>query len=105
LSSLPRAQQLQLAQSVGLVLMRLHRFPDALAYFRAAQKLEKSPAGRKEIAGQIDDVKARLLRDQLNAARQPILHAVLEQDRLVRPRLVAASAPSTEPVAKPGEKP
>ncbi len=99
------AQQAQLAQSAGLVLMRLHRFADALAYFRTAQKLEKSPAGRKEIAAQISDIKTRLRRDQVNAARQPILHAALEQARLVRPRLVAASAPPTKPAAKPGEKP
>jgi predicted Zn-dependent protease len=105
LTGLLPAQQAQLAQSAGLVLMRLHRFPEALAYFRAAQKLEKSPEGRKEIAGQISDAEARLRRDQFNAARQPILHAVLEQDRPVRPRLVAASAATAKPTAKAGEKP
>ena len=99
------AQQGQLAQSAGVVLMRLHRFSEALAHFRAAQKLEKSPARRKEIAAQINDARARLRRDQLNAARQPMLHAALEQDRLVRPRLVAASEGSTKPAAKSGEKP
>jgi predicted Zn-dependent protease len=99
------AQQAQLAQSVGLVLLRLHHFPEALAYFRTAQQLEKSPARRKEIASQISDVRALLRRQQLNAARQPILHADLEQDRLVRPRLVARSAPPVKPAAKLGERP
>jgi predicted Zn-dependent protease len=99
------AQQAQLAQSVGLVLLRLHHFPEALAYFRTAQELEKSPARRKEIAAQISDVRAILRRIQLNAARQPILHEDLEQGRLVRPRLVARSAPPVKPAAKPGEKP
>jgi predicted Zn-dependent protease len=99
------AQQAQLAQSVGVVLLRLHQFPQALAYFRTAQELEKSPGRRKEIAAEISDVRALLRRQQLNAARQPILHADLEQDRLVRPRLVARSAPPEKPAAKPGERP
>jgi predicted Zn-dependent protease len=99
------AQQAQLAQSVGLVLLRLHHFPEALAYFRTAQQLEKSPARRKEIAAEISEVRAILRRIQLNAARQPILHADLEQDRLVRPRLVARSVPPVKPAAKPGERP
>jgi len=54
-----------------------------------------------EIAG----LKTRLRRQQLNATRQPILHAELEQDRVVRPRLVARSAPPARANAKAGEKP
>ncbi len=99
------AQQAQLARSVGLVLMRLHRFSEALSYLQAARKLEKTPARRKELAAEISDVKTHLRSQQLNAARQPILHADLEQDRLVRPRLVARSAPLSKPAAKPGERP
>ncbi len=99
------AQQAQLAHSVGVVLMRLHQFPEALAYFQTAQQLEKNPDRRKELAAKIKDVRAVLRRQQLNAARQPILHADLEQDRLVRPRLVARSAPPVKPAAKPGERP
>jgi hypothetical protein len=44
-----------------------------------------------------------LRRQQLNAARQPILHAELEQDRLVRPRLAAHATPSAKPAATSGE--
>jgi len=33
-----------------------------------------------------------LRRERLNLARQPILHQELEQDRVVRPRLVARAA-------------
>lgn len=99
------AQQAQLAQLVGLVLMRLHHFSEALGYLQAARKLEKTPARRKELAAEISDVRTHLRSQQLNAARQPILHADLEQDRLVRPRLVARSAPPAKPAAKPGERP
>ncbi len=99
------AQQAQLARSVGVVLMRLHRFSEALSYLQAARKLEKTPAQRKELAAEISDVRTHLRSEQLNAARQPILHAGLQQDRLVRPRLVARSAPPAKPAAKPGERP
>jgi hypothetical protein len=51
------------------------------------------------------DIKAQLRRQQRNAARQPILHKDLEQDRLVRPRLVARAAPVAKPSAKPGARP
>jgi hypothetical protein len=46
-----------------------------------------------------------LRRQQLNATRQPILHAELEQDRVVRPRLVARSVPPARGKVKVGEKP
>jgi predicted Zn-dependent protease len=104
-TKLPPAQQAQIARSVGLALMRLNRFGEALAYLQLAQKLEKTPARRKEIAAELADVKARLQRQQLNAARQPILHAELEQDRLVRPQLIAQTASAAKPSAKPGERP
>jgi cellulose synthase operon protein C len=97
------SQQAHLARSVGLIFVRLQRFNEALTYLQAARALEKTPARRKVLAGEISDVKARLRRQQLNAARQPILHADLGQDHLVRPRLVAHAAPPAKPVAKPGE--
>ncbi|HEY6263795.1 MAG TPA: tetratricopeptide repeat protein [Candidatus Acidoferrum sp.] len=102
-TKLPPAQQAQLAQAVGLIFVRLQRFSEALGYLQAARALEKNPARRNVLAGEISDVKARLRRQQLNAARQPILHAELEQDRLVRPRLVAHATPSAKPAATSGE--
>jgi hypothetical protein len=98
-------QQAEVAGAIGNVLGRLNRWGEALSYFQAAQNLEKTPARRKEIGGEIANVKARLRRQQANAARQPILHADLEQDRIVRPRLVArADAPGKSTSAN-GEKP
>ena len=78
-------------------MIRLGRLDEALSYLQIAQKLEKSPDDRKVVMSQLLDVKARLRRQRMNAARQPILHADLEQDRLVRPRLIAHSAPGGKP--------
>jgi len=74
---------------VANVLVRLNRRSEALPYLQLAQKLEKVPSRRKEIAGKLAEVRTVLRRDRLNLARQPIFHQELEQDRVVRPRLVA----------------
>jgi cellulose synthase operon protein C len=101
---LPVAQQVQVAKILGDLMIRLNRLDDALRYLRVAQRLETAPVRRKEISGEITKVSARLRRQQLNAARQPILHEALEQDRLVRPRLLARSAPPAKASAKGGTK-
>ena len=89
------------SKTLGEVMIRLNRLDEALRYLRVAQKLETAPAAGKEISSAITEVNARLRRQRLNAARQPILHEALEQDRLVRPRLLARSAP---PVKATGER-
>ena len=90
---LPVAEQAQVATTLGDLMIRLNRLDDALRYLRVAQKLETGPALRNKISSTITDVSTRLRRQQLNAARQPILHEAVEQDRLVRPRLLARVAP------------
>jgi hypothetical protein len=104
-SKLSPAQQAQIAREVGLAFERLKRLGEALAYMQVALNLEKTPPRKKEIVTEIADVKTKLRRQQLNAARQPILHADLEQDRLVRPRVVAKAAPAAKLSGKPGERP
>jgi cellulose synthase operon protein C len=104
-TKLSPSQQAQISRTVGEVMDRLNRLNQALPYLQLAQKLEKAPARQKEIGVEIASVKTRLRRQQLNATRQPILHAELEQDRVVRPRLVARSVPPARANAKVGEKP
>jgi hypothetical protein len=98
-------QQAQLPHEVALAMLRLDRLDEAASYLQIAHKLEKSPAELKRISSQLLDVRARLRRQRTNAARTPILHAELEQDRLVRPRLVAQTAVAAKSPAKPGGKP
>jgi hypothetical protein len=99
--ALPPSQQSQLAHEVALAMIRLDRLDEAAFYLKIAQKLEKLPAERRRVTSQLLEVKTRLRRQRTNAARQPILHAEMEQDRLVRPRLVAR----TDTPAKAGRKP
>jgi Flp pilus assembly protein TadD len=104
-TTLQPSQQAQLAHEVALALIRLERLDEATSYLQAAQKLERSVAERKRITVQLQDVRARLRRQHANAARQPILHAGLEQDRLVRPRLVARATPPRKSQGKSGGQP
>jgi cellulose synthase operon protein C len=99
---LSRAQQAQLAQLVGETMERLDRLPDALSYFELARRFEDSPAARKESSRKIASLKATLRRQQQNAARQPLLHEALEQDRMVRPRLLARVAPGSKAATNKG---
>lgn len=103
--ALPLSQQSQLAREVALAMIRLERLDEAASYLKIAQRLEKSAAERTRIASQLLEVKTRLRRQRTNAARQPILHAELEQDRLVRPRLVARGQTPGKLPAKAGRKP
>jgi len=104
-ANLSPEQQAQIARQVGLAFARLNRLGEALAYMQVALNLEKTPPLKKEIAVELADVKAQLRRQQLNATWQPILHAALEQDRLVRPRVVAKAAPAAKLSGTPGERP
>jgi predicted Zn-dependent protease len=90
----PRAQQAQVAQMIGDAMMRLDRLAEALSYFEVARHFENSPAGRKELKRKIAGAKATLRVQHQNAQRQPLLHEVLEQDRVVRPRLLAGVSPA-----------
>ncbi len=103
--ALPISQQSQLAREIALAMTRLERLDEATSYLKIAQKLEKSAAERTRITSQLLELKTRLRRQRTNAARQPILHAELEQDRLVRPRLVARTETQAKEPAKAGRKP
>jgi hypothetical protein len=97
---LSRAQQAQVAQMIGETMARLNRLPDAVLYLEIARRSQTSPAGRKDLARQIADLKAALRIQHQNAARQPLLHEALEQDRIVRPRLLARAGPVPKTVSK-----
>jgi cellulose synthase operon protein C len=92
-AKLLRTQQAQVTQVIGDTMTRVDRLADAVSYYETARRLESSPAMRKTLLQKITDVKATLRISQQNAMRQPLLHEALEQDRVVRPQLLARVAP------------
>ena len=92
-------------RAVGNALARLQRLDEAAGYLQAAQKLEKTAAAKKAITAELLEVQVRLRRERLDQARQPILHEELEQNRLVRPRLVVRAVNPAKPSAEKGAQP
>jgi predicted Zn-dependent protease len=103
-SVLSRAQNAHIAQMIGDTMIYLRRYSDALTYYDTARRLEPSAATRKDLARKIADVRETLRIQRLNAAHQPIMHEALEQDRVVRPRLMARVTPQPKPAARGGQK-
>ncbi|HET6177372.1 MAG TPA: hypothetical protein VFE61_10595 [Candidatus Sulfotelmatobacter sp.] len=103
---LDRARQAEIAQLIGDTMIRLNRLSDAVHYYDRARELEDSPAIRKIVLRKLSDARAALRIQNRNAARQPLLHEPLEQDRVVRPRLLARATPAPKPATtKGGVKP
>jgi cytochrome c-type biogenesis protein CcmH/NrfG len=98
-AKLTRAQRAEVAQLLGDVLLRLNRVAEGIGYYQSARRLEKSAPERKLLAAKISSAKAELRLQSENTARLPVFHEALEQDRLVRPRLVARA---TQPVTSKG---
>jgi tetratricopeptide (TPR) repeat protein len=97
-----RAQKAQVAQMIGDTMTRLHRLGDAVSYYDSARRLESSPASRKALLRKINDARSILRIEHQNAARQPLLHEPLEQDRVVRPRLLVRITPAPKATAAEG---
>jgi len=57
------------------------------------------------LASEIADLKSILSVQRDNAARQPLLHEALEQDRVVRPKLIVRRTASPLAAAKGAGKP
>jgi cellulose synthase operon protein C len=101
-SNLSRGQQAELAQGIGDTMSRLGRLSNALSYYETARSLEASPGIRKALLGKIAAAKSALRIQSQNAARQPLLHEALEQDRVVRPKLLAPVTPVPKAAATKG---
>ncbi len=100
-SSLGRTQQAEISRMIGDTLMRLDRPAEAIAYYETARQAETSPTTRKNLSHKIAEINALLRAEQRNATRRPILHEALEQDRVVRPRILAPQPASAKGDVKP----
>jgi hypothetical protein len=92
-------QRARVSKLIADTMVRVDRFPEALSYYQTARSLETSTENRKLLNRRIADMKSILKMQRENAARQPLLHEALEQDRVVRPRLQAQSGPVPNPAS------
>jgi hypothetical protein len=99
------AQRARVSKLIADAMARVGRTTDALAFYQRARSLETSAENRQLLNRRIAEIKSVLRIQHANAARQPLLHEALEQDRVVRPRLMAHSIPLSTIAPKGGLKP
>jgi hypothetical protein len=83
-------------------MVRLNRLSEGAQYYETAHNLETAFAVRRTLLHKLSDVRAALRIQHRNAARQPLLHEPLEQDRVVRPRLLARVTPAVKTATAKG---
>ena len=92
-------ERVTLAAAVAKVYWNLGNLEAALKYYRAALHLKPSDAARAEITKNINAIRTVVRRNANNAQRMPVIHQAIDQEHLVRPRLLAAA--KAPPPAKP----
>ena len=86
---------------------RIDRLNEAVRYLAVAVRFEKAAPRLKELNEELSAARAQLRREETNLARAPILHEALEQQRVVRPKLIAqqqAAAPAAATPERGGQK-
>jgi tetratricopeptide (TPR) repeat protein len=84
-------ERVTLTAAVAKAYWNLGNLEAALRYYRAALHLKPSDAARAEITKNINAVRTVVRRSANNAQRMPVIHQAIDQEHLVRPRLVAAA--------------
>ena len=94
------ADRVTLAIAVAKCYADLGALETSLGYYRMALSGTASPTQRVEITRNITNIRAAIRRQANNAQRMPVIHKEIDQDHLVRPRLVAVQ--KAPPPAQPG---
>lgn len=83
------SERLRLTMDMTTVSEKLDRLDDAVRYLEFAQTLERNRALRGKNEKRLVQLRAEIKRRTTNAARRPVIHRQLEQDRIVRPEISA----------------
>jgi len=83
------ADRVALAIALARSYANLGALEDSLSYYRMALSGTVSATQRAEVAKSITNLRAAIRRNASNVQRMPVIHQELDQNRLVRPRLVA----------------
>jgi len=86
----PPGERAGLAIAVAKSYANLGALETSLRYYRMVLNAKISATSRAEVTKNINVVRAAIRRNANNAQRMPIIHKELEQNHLVRPRLVVA---------------
>ena len=95
--SLPPAERALVARTLADALQKLDRLAEARTHFQTALALEPDAAARAQLRQRLAAIRAELARRARDEQRRPRVSLDLEQPNLVRPRLLAKSAPALAP--------
>jgi tetratricopeptide (TPR) repeat protein len=94
----PPGDRAVLAIAVAKSYANLGALETSLRYYRMALNGKISDTTRAEVTRSINEVRGAIRRNANNARRMPVIHKEIDQDHLVRPRLVAVQ--NASPPAK-----
>jgi Tfp pilus assembly protein PilF len=103
--SMEPAARALLARTLAEAFQKLDSLPEAQTHFRTALALEPDAATRAQIRQRLAALRSELSRRVRDEQRRPRVSPNLEQQNLVRPRLLAKSAPAPPPAAPKGGTP
>ena len=105
-SALSPAEKTRITANLAIAEEHLGRLREAAQYFQIAERQESNTNRRKTAHRNFVRVSAEIDRQVKDAARRPLIHNALEQDRVVRPRIMALSnAANTVPASTEGKQP
>jgi tetratricopeptide (TPR) repeat protein len=84
-------ERVTLVAAVAKVYWNLGNLEAALKYYRTALHLKPSDGARAEITKNINAIRTVVRRNVNNAQRMPVIHQAIDQEHMVRPRLLAAA--------------
>jgi len=87
-------ERTEITRDLGLAFEKINSLNQALPYLQRAYRLETDAAIKTQINKEVQQIRATQRRRAANLARQPVIHSDLEQDHVVRPRLMDAAASS-----------
>lgn len=96
------AEKAVISSEVANSYQKLGEYEEALRYLQIARKLEPNKARQNAVDKSIAAVRATMRRIANNDQRAPMMRKELEQDRTVRPKLVATKSPPKLPAKAKG---
>jgi hypothetical protein len=102
---LSEKERAEICRDLGTAFDKTNALSDALPYLRKAYRLETDAAIKTQINKEVQQIRFIQRRRAANQTRRPEIHAELEQEHIVRPRLpeqVVSSPPVPQGPARKG---
>ena len=97
-------ERAEITRDLGMALEKTGSLDQALSYTQRAYRLEADPKLKAQLNSKIQQIRSLQRRRATNESRRPEIHAELEQQHLVRPRLPEQTVPNLPRPQGQGQK-